>query len=170
MFWVYAHWGGRLVKRSKKHLYQFSGLFFPPQHIWLFLNPEMKVAAFTADINNEHGSCCNNARNAFFLSGAIERKVRIWYINLLYCVLQVFKSSLQLFWHSTASHTSAPPQKLHGTKQNTKNCILWCWLLSYMQDSALCILIGPHCSYYCAHVAPLFNAAQPLRAPLGRMG
>lgn len=138
--------GDSLWSGQRSTSINFQGCF-PPQNILLFLNAEVKAAAFTVDINNEHGSCCNNALNTFFLSGPIERKVQVGYINLLYCVLQVFKSfkSLQLFWHSTASHNLSLSQETSQHKAAYQK------LLSVM----LIVAIYPGCCAVHFNCAPL---------------
>lgn len=147
------------VKRTPLSIFR---PFFLPR---TFYCSWIQAAAVTVVINNEHSSCCNNALNTFFLSGPIERRVRVGYINLLYGAMQFFKSSKlpQLFWHSTASHSSAGLKKT--SLQYTKNC-LWCWCLPHIQAAGMCILIGYHCNYICVE-STAFECCTTTHSPFG---
>lgn len=84
-------------------------------------------------------------------------------VNLLCEMLQVFKSiNTRGCCGSLLKNTPQTVSRIAAAQSRTP-----CW--SHIQAVVMCILNEPRCNYFCVNVALLWNAAPPLRAPLGRM-
>lgn len=138
------------MKRTKEH-YQFLRAFSSPANV-------IVLQCRSESITNEHSSCCNNVPNTFFLYGPIARKVWVGYINLLYGMLQVFKSP-QLFWHFTASHTPA-------CLKTGKNIVCHVDHCHISKLPRLCILTGHLCKCYTVSTLCCFRMLRHHSEPL----